>query len=158
MKPERMWVLAPIVVLTATVALNIYVLWAASDPAASAIEPDYYRKAVAWDSTLAARARGAALGWSLEARLGAPRAAGVPVRVEIRDAGGRRLAGATVRLEAIHNLEGQAPVRSSLRERRAGEYETLLPAHRAGLWELRFDVRRDGDRFGVTLRRDTEPA
>lgn len=150
----RLWPIAIVGVLAVTVAANLVLLWAASDHDAGAVESDYYRKGVAWDSTLALREHSATLGWRLDARLGAVGPTGAPLSAAIVDAQGRTLSGALVTVEAIHNAFASTPLVARLRERRAGDYETMLPAPRAGLWELRFDVVRGADHFVVTVRRD----
>jgi hypothetical protein len=68
------------------------------------VEPDYYRKAVAYDSTLAQERHDAQLGWQLTATTGGLDPAGT----RSRGAGGSRwrpLAGAVVTSAAIHNLD-----------------------------------------------------
>ena len=152
--PSRLWPIAIVSVLAVTVAANLVLLWAASDRNASVVEEDYYRKAVAWDSTLALRQRSAELGWQLGAELGPIELRGMPLRIDIVDAAGRPVSNADVGVEAIHNTMASTPVVARLREGRPGHYETSLAATRAGLWELRFDVRRGAEHYVATLRRD----
>ena len=52
-------------VLALTVAGNLWVMRIANADPSFSVEPDYYRKAVDWDSTMAQRARNEALGWQL---------------------------------------------------------------------------------------------
>ena len=157
MNAAKLWPVAIAGVLAITVGANLALLHWASAPDAAAIEPDYYRKAVAWDSTMAERAHDATLGWRLDATLGAPGPAGAPLEIRITDAAGAALRGGTVTVEAIHNAE---PVRRppvTLRETRPGFYSGVLPHARRGLWELRVEVRREGERFAATLHRDNGP-
>jgi len=146
------WPVAIVLVLVLTVAANAYLYWKASDPNGMAMEPDYYRKAVAWDSTRALERDSDALGWRLEARLA--HAAGGQVEAWLTDAAGAPLIAAHVELDAIHNLSGGAFQHAALVERAPGVYLAALPLVHDGLWELRFDVRRAGRHFTRTLRRE----
>lgn len=153
MKAKALWPLAVVGALAVTVAANVALLVVASDSRHLAVEPDYYAKAVAWDSTMAVREGSRALGWSLDADL-APAAGGASLRVAIEDREGVPVAGAEVRVEAIHNLDSGRRVRAPLREQGPGRYEASLPLGHRGLWELRFDATRGSERYAVSLRRD----
>jgi nitrogen fixation protein FixH len=153
LRPATLWPLAVIAALAVTVVANVAILIAASDPRKAGVEPDYYRKALAWDSTAAERGRSAALGWSIDARL-APDRGGARVHVTLAERDGTPLTGATVRIEAIHNLDPERPVAGLLVPTAAGAYEGRMPLFHHGLWELRFDVTRGRDRFVASLRRD----
>jgi nitrogen fixation protein FixH len=156
MNAARLWPLAIVGVLAITVGANAVLLYQAGDRDAAVVEPDYYRKAVAWDSTLAQRAHDAALGWRLEAALGAPGSDGLPLAARLTDARGTPLADAIVTVEAIHNAEGSHRLHATLRPGPGGTYLTTLPSMHRGLWELRFQVVRGGERFTVALRREAE--
>jgi nitrogen fixation protein FixH len=154
MNAARLWPMAIVGVLAITVGANVVLLYEAGGRDAAAIEPDYYRKAVAWDSTLARRAHDAALGWRLDADLGPPGRDGTPLAVRLTDASGAPLEDAAITVEAIHNAEGAHRLRAALRPAPGGGYATLLPLAHRGLWELRFDVTRGGEHFAATLRRE----
>jgi nitrogen fixation protein FixH len=156
MRGARMWPMAIAGVLGATVLANFVILWAARDRNAAVVEPDYYRKAIAWDTTLAQRRVNDTLGWRIEAALLDPDAAGATVCVRIENRDGAPLAGAGVHLEAIHNAAAADPVRAMLVEHAPGWYQGQLPLRHRGLWELRFEVMRGEERFTASLRRDTE--
>ena len=157
MNGARAWPFAVVAVLAVTVAANGVMMLVVNGREAAVVEPDYYRKALAWDSTLAQRARDQALGWRLDARL-APLAADGRARLEVRLAGrdGAPIVDARVGVVAVHNREARAPRAATLAPV-AGGYAAELPLARAGLWELRFDVRRGGERFTATLRREAAP-
>jgi nitrogen fixation protein FixH len=154
MNAARLWPLAIVGVLAITVVANAVLFYEAGDREAAAVEPDYYRKAVAWDSTLAQRERDAALGWRLEADFGAPGRDGTPLTVRLTDARGTALADAAITVEAIHNAEGSRRLHAVLRPAPGDAYVTLLPLAHRGLWELRFEVVRHGERFTATFRRE----
>ena len=142
-------------VLALTVGANAWILYEANrDPNASVVEPDYYRKAVAYDSTLAQQRRDATLGWQLTATPGALDRRGTPLRVTLADRDGRPLAGAVVTLAAIHNLDAGRVVPARFVTDAGGNASARVAFDRAGLWELRFLVRLGTERFTADLRSD----
>ena len=153
MKPAALWPAAVIGALVITVAANVVLLMAANDSRHAAVEPNYYQKAVAWDSTMAQESRNEALGWSVDATL-ERMAEETLVRARFADRTAAPLAGARVAVEGIHNLDSGKRVRGELRETAPGVYEAVLPLRRAGLWELRFTVDRRGEHFTAELRRE----
>ena len=155
MRPGAWWPIAVVAVLGVTVAANAWLLLAASDPQATVVEPDYYRRALKWDSTAAVAARSARLGWSADAAIGPlDREGRALVEVRVRDAGGEPVRGARVRVTAIHNREADRHLEARLGETPGG-YAGTLALHHAGLWELRLEVLRAEDRYLTRLRRDT---
>ena len=146
------WIVAAL--LVATAAGQGILFYAATHDASMAIEPDYYRKAVAWDAQRARDSVSAALGWTATGELRAPDSTGAEVAVRLADADGAPLGGARVRVTAIHNLEGARRVEGALPERATGTYAAKLPLRRAGLWELRIDAHRGRDHFTATVRTD----
>jgi nitrogen fixation protein FixH len=155
MRSGKWWPLALAAVLGVTVAANVFLLYAANDRNAAAVEPDYYRKAVAWDSTAAQAAQSAGLGWRIDAAILPldPRGAGV-VQVRIARPDGAPLAGARVTCSAIHNLDAAHRPQAETVLDGIGEGTLVLPLRRAGLWELRFAVKHGAERFTASLRRD----
>jgi len=155
MRAAKLWPIAIVGMLAVNVLATGVLMWAANDDEANAIEPDYYRKAVAWDSTVAARRHGAELGWRLDASIGALGADGTAaVAVTLADSTGAPLEGAAVTLEAIHNAHARHPLRAALPSAGAGRYEARVPLRWAGRWELRLEIARDGVRVPVSVRRE----
>ena len=153
---SKVWPLGVALVLALTVGLNLWVYRLASAPDAAVVEPDYYRKAVAYDTTLAERRASDALGWRLDAALGLPDATGAaPLTVRLAGPDGAPLDGARVRVRAVHNLIAGHAVEGALAPAGAGVYAASLPLRLRGLWELDFEIDRGGDRFTPTLRCDT---
>ncbi len=146
------WPVAVVAILTATVGLNIWVYRVANDDPSFAVEPDYYQKAVDWDSTLAQRRQNLVLGWHLSPRLDAftPRD-GALLRVTLTDAGGVPIRDATVRVAAFFNARANDIIDSTLARDSAG-YTVRLPVKYGGVWELQFDVHRGAQRFTATSR------
>jgi nitrogen fixation protein FixH len=155
MNAARLWPAAIVAVLALTVAANALLLWKASDPRGLAAEPDYYSKAVRWDSTLAVERASAALGWTAHAALGVPRAGAARVEVSLRDSTGAPVGRATVSAALLHNADPARWIRGTLVESGGGRYAAELPLARAGRWELRLLATRGSERFVADLRLET---
>jgi nitrogen fixation protein FixH len=150
------WIAAVVAVLALTVAANIGLVMLAGDPDAGAVEPDYYAKGVAWDSTLAQERHDRDLGWTVDAVVGGVSRTGADIRLRLTDRDGKALDGADVRVEAIHNAQAGHRIHAVLPPAGdgGGAYAARLPLHRPGLWELRVTVRRAGEVFTANLRRE----
>ena len=158
MKRGLGWPLGIVAILAATVGLNIWVFRVASDDPSFAIEPNYYQKAVDWDSTLAQRRENLALGWHLSPTLGAFTARqGAHLQVTLTDAAGAAIPDATVKVAAFFNARANDIIDTTLVRDSAG-YAVNLPVTRGGVWELQFDVTRGGKRFTSTSRIEAIPA
>lgn len=154
MKAGAWWPIAVVGVLAVTVGANIWLIFAARDPNAYVVEPNYYEKAVKYDSTLALARRSAALGWQVEASLTGWTAKGTPLVVSLADSNGAPVTGVALKAELINNLSPELPVRMLLRDAGDGRYTATAPLPRTGLWEIRLDGRRGPDEFVADLRRD----
>jgi nitrogen fixation protein FixH len=140
-----------------TVGANVAMLVAASSDANGAVvEPDYYRKAVAWDSLAALRAASAALGWSAhvevssgDAGVAAGGAGGGEgsVRIALSGPDGAPVRGARVQATLIHNADAGRPLRLTLREESPGRYAARAPIAHRGRWEVRTEALRGAARF-----------
>ncbi len=158
MKRGSGWPLGIVAILAATVGLNIWVLRVANDDPSFAIEPDYYQKAVNWDSTMAQKRQNLALGWHLAPTLGAFTARdGARLQVTLTDASGASIADATVRVAAFYNARANDIIDTTLHPDSAG-YVATLPVKHGGVWELQFDVKRGTTRFTSTSRVEAVPA
>lgn len=171
MKKGWQWPLLIGLALAFTVGVNVVMLFAAgSDPNGTVVEPDYYRKAVEWDRTMARRAASAALGWTASATLGAigdaadaASATGATtgagpgdgtrvLSVELRDASGAAIADADVSATLIHNREASTPIVLALRAAGDGRYIASGALVHAGQWEVRVVGRRGDARYETSLR------
>lgn len=157
MKRATRWPLAITAVLTVFVAVNVALFRVAGDDPSFAVEPDYYARAVNWDSTMAQARRNHTLGWRLAPSLGPVSNASAVLRVSLTDSTGNPIEGATVRVAALFNARASAVIHSTLAHD-GGEYVARLPMRHAGLWELRFDVTRGGQHFTATSRLDAVAA
>ncbi len=156
MTPARLWPLAVVAVLAVTVGANVFLLVAAHGRDAAVVERDYYRRAVAFDSTLAAERRSDALGWRVAVELGRPDAGGsAPLRVQVTDRAGTPVDGAQVRVTAVHNRAAAHPVTAPLARVGIGAYAGTLPLGRRGLWELDLEATRGAERYLRRLSCDT---
>ncbi|MCC6243618.1 MAG: FixH family protein [Gemmatimonadaceae bacterium] len=155
MKAGMGWPIGIAVVLGATVVANIVVMNIANGDAAFAIEPDYYKKAVAFDSTMATEQRSIALGWSAVSTLIAGDSVGRPVlTVTILDAQRQPVSGATVNVAAMANARANNILTARLVEAAPGIYRHTLPAQFAGQWEVRVDAVRGNEHFVSSTRTD----
>lgn len=148
MRAARLWPLALGAVLGITVLANIWLLWAANDDQHLAFEPDYYRKAVAWDSTVAQGERSRALGWTATVALGTDG----HLTVQLADTAGSPVDDALVAVEVIPVAHANRGETASLQATAPGRAETDIRLVYPGLHELRVTARRGGDRFTTTVR------
>jgi nitrogen fixation protein FixH len=162
-RPSRglAWPIGLAVILAISVGANMFVFHLANDDPSFAVEPDYYRKAVQWDDELAQRRRNAELGWRAAATLAAARegAAGgdaaTELRVRLTDSAGAPLDGAAVSVEALAIDRASQVATFTLAaasDPAGGVYSAMLPAARAGRWELRLVATRGGERFTAVER------
>jgi len=140
-----LWPLGLALALGASAGVNIGFMIVANRDASFAVEPDYYRKSLEWDQTMAQEDNNRALGWRLAV---AGERASLPGRLRLvarlTDRGGRPLEDAAVAVEARHGARAAEPVGGVLESDGGGRYAAELPLARPGLWELRFEVRRGG--------------
>ncbi len=153
MKAASAWPVAIVAVLGVTVIANIGLLWQANAPGSDDIEPNYYRRALAWDSTQAARGRSATLGWHSDASF-VTRPHTVGVHVALSDSLGAALSGAKVGVVGVHNLSPQRPEVWGLHETAPGAYDSDVLLPHGGRWELRISARRGRDEYLAVLHAD----
>ena len=153
MKRGTWWPIAVTTVLATTVAANIWVMRVASDDPSFAIEPDYYRKAIEWDSTLAQARQDSILGWRLTPELRVIAATGkTRLSATLTDSTGAPISGAVVRVSALPVARANEVHELTLASAGAGEYSAQLDSRREGQWELRFDVQAGSTRFTEVAR------
>jgi nitrogen fixation protein FixH len=135
--------------MSGVVVSNVWMaVVATSDANGSVVEPDYYRKAVRWDSTMAARAASDALGWTATSAMSADAAASAAtpalatVHVTLLDAVQEGVVGADVKVTLIHNADAGRPTELALRELGDGRYGAEAPLARWGRWEVRVSATR----------------
>lgn len=155
---ERIWPMIIGAVLLLDVAVGVTLIRVAGNDPTGAIEPDYYRKAVTWDSTMAQADRNRALGWTVSPALDAIGDRSRPtLSVILHDAEGVPITGARVRVEAMPIAHANDVLEAALAEGDSGRYEARLPVEASGLWEVRMVARRGRDRFTADFRLDATP-
>ena len=153
MKSGMGWPIGVATILAATVVANIVVMRIASDDPAFAVEPDYYRKAVQFDSTMAQQRQNLSLGWGFDAAIdsiGDGRQ--TRLAVKLRDASASPLPGARVAVMARFNARANDTLSAVLTEEAPGTYVTTLPIAHAGVWEVRVDATHGSQRFSTSAR------
>jgi len=146
MNKSALWPVAIAGVLGVTVVANGFILYEANH-GPTAIEGDYYRKAVDWDSTLAQEERNSELGWTITASLDRTGR----LVAHLANQAGRPIEGARMTVEgfAIAYEDGFT---TSLGPEPGAQYGGQIPLTHGGLHELRFLVHRGRDRFTAVLR------
>jgi Predicted integral membrane protein linked to a cation pump len=158
MKRGMGWPIGIGTILILFVAANLFVMRLATTDPSFAIEPDYYNKAVAFDSTMAEERRSAALGWSASSIIAAgDTRTGPAVTVTLADAKRQPIVDASVTITALFNARANDVLSATLHEHSPGQYGAPLAVRYAGQWEVRVDAVRGTDHF-VTSTRTIAPA
>ena len=154
MRRGALWPIGIATVLGLTVAANMWVYMVATGDPSFVIEPNYYAKAIAWDSTLAQARRNETLGWRLAPALSAFSAErGAHLSVTLTDAAGSKIENAVVTVAALYVARADLVVTDTLAADGAG-YSTTIDVQHSGQWELRFDVTRGAEHFTAMSRLD----
>lgn len=154
MKPGMGWPIAVAAILGATVVANIAVMRVANDDPSFAIEPDYYAKAIAFDSSAAAARRSAALHWTVTTATTATTASTGEriLQLTLADSLGHPITGAHVTSEALFIARANRVITATLTESAPGHYEAPAAAMQPGQWEVRIAAVRGAAHFVSTMR------
>ncbi|MGE0710599.1 MAG: FixH family protein [Planctomycetota bacterium] len=154
------WVGLVVALLGGSLALQLSMLGIASGDPSAVAEPDYYRKAVAWDEERAQQARNRELGWTVDVVAGASDAGDHTraLTLLIKDREGRPVEGLAAQVHMFHKARAGSPLDAVLPETAPGRYGERLSLQRVGRWELRLTLTRGsaGAAQRFTLRRDVE--
>lgn len=153
-RKDRIWPIIVVLMLGAYVTFGVVAARLASNDPNYAIEPDYYRKAVTWDSTMAQARENVALGWQVTPTLGPVGGPLTAFALELRDSARGPVTGAQVSVEARQVAHAEDVVRATLHADSAGTYVARMPLVRAGLWEIRVVATRGATRFATSVRMD----
>lgn len=149
------WPALVVVILGSFVTFTLMAARIASDDPSFAIEPDYYQKAVTWDSTMAESRRTAALGWTVTAALSAIDAnKSALLTLNLRDSLGAPVTNAKIDVEVRLVAHAGVVSRVAPAPTHDGTYAARVPFAHAGLAELRIIATRGTDRFSSTVRLD----
>ncbi len=158
----KLWPGIVVCLLGANVVGTLYATHLAGNDPHAAVEPDYYQKAVGWDSTMAQERRNEVLGWQVTPSLGAIGTARTStIGLSVLDGAGRPVTGASVHVDAVAVMQADSVVRATLDDLGSGAYGAPLAIRRTGLWEVHVSVVRGAERYTRTLRLDvsaSEPA
>jgi nitrogen fixation protein FixH len=130
------------------VVVGVTLYFALSD-SSFAVEPDYYRKALAWDQSARQLEASARLGWKADIR--ADRSA---VQVNLSDATGAPLVGAQVEITCFAHTRAADRSLLALAETQPGLYTAPATLPRPGRWQFRLTARRGDDTFLTTTDLD----
>jgi nitrogen fixation protein FixH len=155
LRRDRIWPAIIVTLLLGNVTLGVVLMRVASGDPHFAVEPDYYRRAVGWDSTQAQARQNLALGWQLVPALGAVGGGDPLLTLVLRDASGAPLDGASVSVEARAVAHASDVLAANLLPTGTpGTYAADLPVAREGLWEVRAVAIRGEDQLTAQLRLD----
>lgn len=155
MKKGMGWPIGIVAILLASVAGNIAVIMITRDDPSFSVEPDYYRKAVEWDSTAARQVRSDALQWRVAARVEAGAGDQAQLTLDLTDAQGAIVHDATLRGSLLHIARADDVQQVSFTQAENGAYIASVPMQRIGVWELRLTADRDSSHFLHTVRVET---
>jgi nitrogen fixation protein FixH len=159
MKAGMGWPIGITVMLGATVAGNLVMMRIANNDPSFSIEPDYYKKAVFYDSTMAQTHRNLDLGWGVQTFADSI-VAGQPtrLRVVLRDEKALPLRDAHVEATVLFNARANNLTTATLTNEGAGVYTATVPINTPGEWEVRVSARRDTAHFTARTRLTAVPA
>src|SRR5512132_189602 len=153
MKRGLAWPIGMATILALTVGATIWVAVIANDDPSFAIEPDYYRKAIGWDSTMVQMRENARLRWHIQPVLDPfTRSGGATLRLRLSDDAGAPIRDAKIRVAALYNARAGRILEGTMVADTPTTYALQLPVGTRGEWELRFDIQRGGERFTSTTR------
>lgn len=147
MTAARLWPAALIAVLATTVIANVVIYRMANNDPSFAVEPDYYQRAVDWDSAVARGERSLALGWVADVRLAPPEAGHATLTVTLATRDAQPIDSVDVRAALSHNAEGARVFAVQLLPAGPGRYAARVPSTAQGLWRVDLVVTRGADVF-----------
>lgn len=140
----RMWPIAIVGVLAAQAAFIAAVITIATGDPSNAIEPNYYEKAVKWDTSSRAAHAWEDSGWSLELSFEPADAAAMSASsstrrlvAHLRDRESQRVDASSIDVECFHQARSGERFEWTLVPRAHGEFESPAQHFRPGLWEVR---------------------
>jgi hypothetical protein len=147
MKPGAVWPFVIAGALALHVLGSLVMVYFATSNESYAVEPDYYAKALAWDSKRAQDRHNTELGWRLEFTVEpAPPGRDPILKVDLTGEDGEAVVGARVAVETFSNIRRDEILTATLAPTESG-YEAAVPMRGSGLWEFRFAVKRDDELF-----------
>jgi nitrogen fixation protein FixH len=149
--PSQRW---PIIIVTVLVLQMVFGVWmariAGSDPH-HAVEPDYYNRAVNWDSAMAQSRRDRALGWKSTAEMTRSSGGAAVLQIALVDSLGAAVAVDSVSAEALAVSHAGRINRVALSPR-SDSYVGAIAEAAPGLWDVQLRAVRGADVFTAKLR------
>lgn len=141
------WPALVISLLTGQIVLVLVMAYLAVSDHSFAVEPDYYRKALQWNSEIAQQQANRRLGWTLHVEVSeqADLLQQREVRCVIHDPAGKPVEGADVEIVAFSHVRGNDRQELILTALEAGRYGATVRMTQGGLWEFRITARRGAD-------------
>jgi len=151
-KKFHRWPTTIVIVLVIQIGFGIWMARVAGNDPNFAIEPDYYERAVNWDSTMAQSRRDKALGWQATATLRRRDSYVTILTLQLVDSTGTAIIDAdSVTAEALAVAHAGQIDRLVLLRGRDG-YSAPIDAATSGLWEVQLRAIRGADIFTAKLR------
>lgn len=125
------------------VGITVYV--ATTDPS-FAVVPDYYTKAVEWDATKERQAASDAAGWKVHVAA-IPIGSDMFIRAIVLDENSQHVENATVTAQVFHSRYAAEQSTLEFVPATPGTYDAAFPSLRAGEWNIKLTIKRDGDTY-----------
>jgi len=145
------WPIAIVAVLVAQVAFGIWMARVANGDPHFAIEPNYYARAVNWDSTMAQARRDRALGWKAAATMQRENGTVASLHVTLTDATGQPVHAESVTATAL-SVAHAGVIDTLMLTPDATGYTAPVGRAERGLWEVEVRAWRGRDLFTAKLR------
>jgi nitrogen fixation protein FixH len=149
--PAQRW---PVIIVTVLVLQMAFGVWmarvAGSDPH-HAVEPDYYNRAVNWDSAMAQSRRDRALGWTSTAELTRSSGGATLLQIALVDSLGTAVTVDSVSAEALA-VSHAARINHITLSPRNDRYVGMIADAAPGLWDVQLRAVRGADVFTAKLR------
>jgi nitrogen fixation protein FixH len=149
--PAKRWPSIIVTVLVLQMAFGVWMARVAGNDPHHAVEPDYYARAVSWDSTMAQSRRDQALGWRASAEIVRSEGRTATLRITITDSLGSAVTADAVRADALAISHAATITRVTLSPDH-GAYIGQIDSAAAGLWEMQLRAVRGADLFTAKLR------
>jgi nitrogen fixation protein FixH len=153
---SKYWPVAVIGLAAVVLGANFFLVYLAVSDPSFAVEPNYYQKALDWDEHRSQEKLNLDLGWKFNFNLAMERGPDgtLELRALLFDRDGLPIDNARVKVVTFHNALSAYPLEADLDANGDGAYTATLPIRRPGLWEFRFVVDRDDQRFVQTEIRE----
>jgi nitrogen fixation protein FixH len=134
------------------VAVNAILIYFAVSSFGGVVTTRAFERGIAYNRLIAAAAAEEALGWKADVAYQADPYRSGRLVVTLHGADGRPIDRAIVAVEAQRPLESDAPIVVAMRGEGEGRYAGAVDELRAGQWDVRMTVARDGSAAHFTQR------